>query len=150
MDIIVTRHETTNEWIVVANTSHDWKVRSVKPTLEQALTEVKLNLEAMHDKHQLAVEQIKRALINIEEKNIVMLKGDYEFFEFAQRSYLIRNWILGENNGDTIYCVIDGNGVWQDTQSDFQGALYFSEYHDSPSIVTARTLYAMWKKGLVS
>lgn len=149
MDIIVTQHETTGEWIVVTS-GHGWKSRSAKPTLEQALAETVVNLEVLLEKHQIATAQVERALNNIKEQNLTMLKGDLEFYEFAQRSYLIRNWILGERDGDTIYCVIDGNGVWQDTQSDFEGALYFSEYHDSPSIITAKMLYLMWKKGLVS
>lgn len=149
MDIIVTRHETTNEWIVVANGT-GWKSRSAKPTLEQALAETVATLETLREKHQIAEAQIGRALDNVRERNLTMLKGDVEFYEFAQRSHLIRQWLSGERDADTIYCVIDGNGVWQDTQSDFQGALYFSEYHDSPSIITAKMLYLMWKKGLVS
>lgn len=148
MDIIVTQHETTNEWIVVANGT-GWKSRSTKPTLEQALAETVLNLEVLLEKHQIATAQIARALDNIKERNLTMLKSDIEFYEFAGRSHLIRQWVSGERDADTIYCVVDGNGVWQDTQSDFEGALYFSEYHDSPSIVTARMLYSMWKKGLV-
>lgn len=148
MDIIVTQHETTGEWIVVTS-GHNWKSRSAKPTLEQALAETVLNLEVLLEKHQNAVAQIGRALDNVKEQNLTMLKSDIEFYEFASRSHLIRQWLTGERDADTIYCVVDGNGVWQDTQSDFQGALYFSEYHDSPSIVTARMLYAMWRKGLV-
>lgn len=149
MDIIVTQHETTGEWIVVA-TGTGWKSRSTKQTLEQALSETVVNLEVLLEKHQNATAQIKRALDNVKEKNLTMLKGDLEFYEFASRSHLIQQWLSGERDGDTIYCVIDGNGVWQDTQSDFEGALYFSEYHESPSIVTAKMLYLIWKGGLIS
>lgn len=73
-----------------------------------------------------------------------------EFFDFCTRSYHMRMWIRHRDHDGNLYAVLDENLLWVDTQVGMDGATYFANYYPESSIVTPKTLYAMWKKGLVS